>query len=56
MNVFIWKLSASWGTQRRSCLGSHTFSVKTEQNHGSIPPGLLAPVPPFTYVFKKIFI
>lgn len=43
----------SWETQLRGCLVSDMFSVKTELNSRLFPPGLLASVPPFAYVFKK---
>lgn len=45
----------SWETQTKGCLGSDVFSVKTELNCRLLPPCLLAFVPPFAYVFLKIF-
>lgn len=53
MDVFIWEVGVSWKTERRGCLGSDVFSVKTELNSRLFPPGLLASVPPFAYVFQK---
>lgn len=37
MDVFIWEVGVSWKTERRGCLGSDVFSVKTELNSRLFP-------------------
>lgn len=56
MNVFIWEVGGSQGTQCGSCLGSDMFSVKTELNNRLFPHSLLASVPSFDYVFLNIYL
>ena len=56
VNVFIQEGEVSWETQHKGCLGSDVFSVKTELNCRLLPPGLLASVPPFAYVFKNKYL
>lgn len=48
-----WEAGVSWETKCRGCLGSDMFSVKMELNSRLFPPGLLASVPLFAFIFQK---